>query len=82
MQQEPMIENESDFLLTPEQESAMLSEYGASDDTQENLQDADQPDSIRGANEQKQDIKSNSGLTNAFHNHYVGYMDLFGDQQT
>ena len=82
MQQEPLQENESDFLLTPEQESAMLSEYGANDDTQENLQDSEQSDSTKGADEQKQDPKSNSGLTNAFHNHYVGYMDLFGDQQT
>jgi hypothetical protein len=82
MQQEPMKENDSDFLLTSEQESAMLSEYGANDDTEENLQDSEQPDSTKGADQQKQDPKSNSGLTNAFHNHYVGYMDLFGDQQT
>jgi len=82
MQQEPMKENDSDFLLTSEQESAMLSEYGANDDTQENLQDSEQVYLIKGADEQKQNLKSNSELTNAFHNHYVGYMDLFGDQQT
>ena len=87
MQQEPMGDNESDFLLTSAQEAAMLSEYGADDNSQENLQDSDQPDSVEGTNEQKQDLKpnsdrSNSELTNAFHNHYVGYMDLFADQPT
>ena len=82
MQQESMGDNESDFLLTSEQEAAMLSEYGADDNSQENLQDSEQLDSVVGTNEQQQDLKPNSKLTNAFRNHYVGYMDLFGDQQT
>ena len=100
MQQEPMRspanqepnpeilgETDSDFLLTPAQEAAMLAAYGTgTDDSRFELEDpdADQQDSKNKQNsEQNQDLKqSPKGDKTSFHNHYVGYMDLFGDKLT
>ena len=95
MQQEPMRspanedqnqEGDFDSLLTPAQEAAMLSEYGAStDDSSFNLQDPDseeQEPKSSNKSEQKanQNFDKNLPITQ-FHNHYVGYMDLFADQR-
>ncbi|MBD2175960.1 DUF1997 domain-containing protein [Pseudanabaena sp. FACHB-1998] len=79
--QEIVGESDSDFLLTPEQEAAMLSAYGSSDNSQDDLQDPDEPDSPKAPSLQNL-AKPSSGYSNAFHNHYVGHMDLFADQQT
>ena len=100
MQQEPMRspanedqnqEGDSDSLLTPAQEAAMLSEYGAStDDSKSNLQDLDSAEQAP-KNSQNSDQKPNPNFNqsfdrnlpiNEFQNHYVGYMDLFADQGT
>lgn len=100
MQQEPMRSpanqepnpeilggTDSDFLLTPAQEAAMLATYGnGNDDSRFDLQDpdVDQQDSKNKQNpEQNQDLKqSQVGDKNSFYNHYVGYMDLFADKLT
>jgi len=90
MQQEPMRspanldftsaptgDDDSDFGLTPEQEAAMLAEYGDSDDSQYDLQDPDV--------EQKQGLAQEPKTTDEFRhfrNHYIGNMDLFADKQT
>ncbi|NUN66217.1 DUF1997 domain-containing protein [Pseudanabaena biceps] len=91
MQQEPMRspvnqetpqdqEQENDFLLTPEQEAAMLSAYGSSsDDGQDNLQD---PDDVSQGETLKGGMSKPSSYTNAFHNHYIGHMDLLADKVT
>ena len=92
MQQEPMRspanqdfssessgDSDSEFMLTPEQEAAMLSEYGASDDSQYDLQDPD------AETKQEQDVVQESGTTSEFrhfHNHYIGNMELLADKQT
>lgn len=104
MQQEPMRSpanqepdpeilggNDSDFLLTPEQEAAMLATYGmGNDDSKFDLQDPDaeeqdsknKPQNMPNS-EKNQDLKQSlKGDKSAFHNHYVGYMDLFADKQT
>ena len=91
MQQEPNQEGESDSLLTPAQEAAMLAEYGAStDDSKYNLQDPDsaEQDPKNSQNsDQKLSQKPSQSFDknlpiNEFRNHYVGYMDLFADQRT
>jgi hypothetical protein len=60
----------------------MLSAYGNSDDSKDDLQDPDEPDSAKAPSPQNLGVKPSNGYSNAFHNHYVGYMDLFADQQT
>jgi hypothetical protein len=100
MQQEPMRspanqepnpeilgETDSDFLLTPAQEAAMLAAYGkGTDDSRFELQDPDteqQDSKNKQSSEQNQDLKqSPKGDKTSFHNHYIGYMDLFGDKLT
>ncbi len=96
MQPEPMRspaneEGDSDSLLTPAQEAAMLATYGASvDDSKFNLEDTDsenQNSKDSGKFEQKPPQKSHQSFDknlpiNEFHSHYIGYMDLFADQQT
>ncbi|PZV16196.1 MAG: hypothetical protein DCF20_08625 [Pseudanabaena sp.] len=96
MQQEPMRspanqemlgEDDSDFLLTPAQEAAMLADYGTgNDDFQFDLKDPDAEEKyINGEqnNGQTQKFKQSlKGDKTSFHNHYVGYMDLFADKLT
>ncbi|PZU96800.1 MAG: hypothetical protein DCE90_08460 [Pseudanabaena sp.] len=71
-------ESDSEFLLTPAQEAAMLSEYGSGDDSQDNLVDEDE----QVATSAEPIPKPSHGYSNAFFNHYVGHMDLLADQQT
>ncbi len=74
---------DSDFLLTPEQEAAMLSAYGASiDDLSPDLLDPDAPDSPQSLTEDQGSQTDINTDLNHFHNHYIGNMDLFADQQT
>jgi hypothetical protein len=76
---EPQGDGDSDFVLTPTQEAAMLSEYGTSDNSQYDLQDPD-IETDRGQNlAQDADLKSDF---RHFHNHYIGNMDLFANKQT
>lgn len=70
--------SDSEFLLTPAQEAAMLSEYGGGDDSQDNLVDEDE----QGDPSAEPIPKPSEGYSNAFFNHYVGHMDLLADQQT
>ncbi len=72
-------DDDSDFGLTPEQEAAMLAEYGNGDDSQYDLQDPD------AETEQKQGLTQEPKTTDGFRhfrNHYIGNMDLFADKQT
>jgi hypothetical protein len=86
--QEILGENDADFLLTSAQEAAMLATYGTDndDDSRFDLQDsdADEQDSKQNKSpDQNQDLKATQKTDKtAFHNNYVGYMDLFADQQT
>jgi len=72
-------ESDSEFLLTPAQEAAMLSEYGSDHDPQDNLVDEDDQGQAISA---EPIPKPSQGYSNAFFNHYVGHMDLLADQQT
>lgn len=87
MQPEPMRspaneEGDSDFLLTPAQEAAMLATYGASvDDSKFNLEDTDSENKNSKDQNSHQNFDTNLPI-NEFHSHYIGYMDLFADQQT
>jgi hypothetical protein len=70
----------SDFLLTPAQESAMLSEYGEADQSQLDLLDPDVDHEV----EPSQDLE-NADISDQyrhFRNHYIGKMDLLADKQT
>lgn len=87
---ESMGENDSDFLLTPEQEAAMMTTYGAdTEDPRFELSDPDNPldsdanakSSLASDRHPQSGDKAKSDKT-AFHNNYVGYMDLFADKQT
>jgi hypothetical protein len=84
--QEILGENDSDFLLTPAQEAAMLSEYGATtDDSKFDLQDPDSDEQVskNTPNSDPKQLKPNQNTEkSAFHNHYIGHMDLFADQRT
>jgi hypothetical protein len=95
MQQEPMRspanldltsgatgDDDSEFLLTAEQEAAMLSEYGTGEDPQFDLQDPDS-DTDQSANlEQGADIAAVKDEFRHFHNHYIGNMELLADKVT
>lgn len=87
MQPEPMRspaneEGDSDFLLTPAQEAAMLATYGASvDDSKFNLEDTDSENKNSKDQNSHQNFDANLPI-NEFYSHYIGYMDLFADQQT
>ncbi len=83
--QEILGESDSDFLLTPAQEAAMLSEFGASvDDSKYNLQDPDAEDrDSKSSSNLNPDLKLNQNTEKtAFHNHFIGHMDLLADQRT
>jgi hypothetical protein len=80
-------QGDNDLLLTLEQEAAMFSEYGSSiDDSKCNLEDPDSDEPpIKNPDKSNQKPTQNFDENlpiNQFHNHYVGYMDLFADQQT
>lgn len=76
---EPKGDDDSDFVLTPVQEAAMLAEYVTSEDSQYDLQDPD------AESEQTQSLVENAEIRDEFrhfHNHYVGNMDLLADKVT
>jgi hypothetical protein len=76
---EPTGDGDSDFVLTPAQEAAMLAEYGTTDDSQYDLQDPDAEP------EQGQSLAQEADTTSDFkhfHNHYIGNMELLADKQT
>ncbi|MFM7599647.1 MAG: DUF1997 domain-containing protein [Pseudanabaena sp.] len=94
MQQEPMRspanqdfilestgDEDSEFVLTPEQEAAMLAEYGNTDDSQFDLQDPDDETNSKEDKKLEQKADPNSDLQH-FRNHYVGNMDLLADKAT
>lgn len=90
MQQEPMrspanqdfIEttgnDDSEFVLTATQESAMFAEYGDTDNSQFDLQDPDMETAEKSGTQEAEIIDE----FRHFHNHFIGNMDLFADQQT
>jgi hypothetical protein len=94
MQQEPMRspanqdfisestgDDDSEFVLTAEQEAAMLAEYGNTDDSQFDLQDPDdETDSKEGKN-LAQSTDPSADFQH-FRNHYIGNMDLLADKTT
>ncbi|WP_434684426.1 DUF1997 domain-containing protein [Pseudanabaena minima] len=94
MQQEPMRspanqdlisastgDGDSEFMLTPEQEAAMLAEYGNNDDSQFDLQDPDDETNPKDDKNLEQKADPSSDLQH-FRNHYIGNMDLLADKAT
>lgn len=78
-----MGESDSDFLLTPTQEAAMLATYGASiDDSKFNLQDPDSDEPEQAKSKTVGQTTDQNVTITQFRNHYVGFMDLFADQRT
>lgn len=76
---EPTGDDDSQFVLTPAQEAAMLSEYGNSNNSQDDLQDPDDE------TKQERGLTQEAGVSDEFrhfHNHYIGNMDLLADRQT
>jgi hypothetical protein len=76
---EPTGDSDSEFVLTPAQEAAMLAEYGNTDDSQYDLQDPD-AETVQGKSLTQEADKA-SDLKH-FHNHYIGNMELLADKQT
>ena len=94
MQQEPMRspanqdftseqaeDNDSEFVLTPEQEASMLAEYGSNDDSQFDLQDPDDETETKQEKSLAQNADISSGFQH-FHNHYIGNMELLANKTT
>jgi hypothetical protein len=76
---EPTGDSDSEFVLTAEQEAAMLAEYGNTDDSQFDLQDPDDE------TEQGQNLAKATDVNDDFqhfHNHYIGNMELLADKTT
>lgn len=76
---EPTGEDDSEFVLTPAQEAAMLAEYGDSQEVDlQSLKDEDEVET-GASSEQGSDVVSDF---KHFHNHYIGNMELLADKQT
>ncbi|MDX2256188.1 MAG: DUF1997 domain-containing protein [Pseudanabaenaceae cyanobacterium bins.39] len=78
----------AEFLLTPDQESDLLSTYGGDADLHPDiLEDVlDDPNAHLIASTHNQTISeispNTSSFSNSFHNHFVGHMDLLADKAT
>jgi hypothetical protein len=88
-QLEAMGEEGAEFLLTPDQESDLLSSYGVDEDLiqdildeQNNASDLDSLD-LKSTNQRTtSEAPNTSNFSNSFHNHFVGHMDLLADKVT